>query len=141
MIGDILQPTHLLFVLIVALLVLGPKRLPEMARTLGSGLRDFRAAINGERDDGDTPAKPDRRITSDDEPIDSEPMVEGIGPPERTPAASEPIEAEPMVERAGGHPQAPTPSEPGLDAAPEPAPDHTDHELQPEPELSPERQS
>jgi sec-independent protein translocase protein TatA len=48
MIGDILQPTHLLFVLVVALLVLGPKRLPEVARQLGNGLRDFRAAISGE---------------------------------------------------------------------------------------------
>jgi sec-independent protein translocase protein TatA len=47
-IGDILQPTHLLFVLVVALLVLGPKRLPEVARQLGNGLRDFRAAISGE---------------------------------------------------------------------------------------------
>jgi sec-independent protein translocase protein TatA len=49
MVGDILQPTHLLFVLVVALLVLGPKRLPEVGRQLGNGLRDFRAAINGER--------------------------------------------------------------------------------------------
>jgi sec-independent protein translocase protein TatA len=40
-----------LFVLIVALLVLGPKRLPEMARTLGSGMRDFKAAISGEDHD------------------------------------------------------------------------------------------
>jgi len=48
MVGDILQPTHLLFILVVALLVLGPKRLPEVGRTLGSGIRDFRQAINGE---------------------------------------------------------------------------------------------
>jgi sec-independent protein translocase protein TatA len=48
MVGDILQPTHLVFVLVVALLVLGPKRLPEVGRQLGNGLRDFRAAINGE---------------------------------------------------------------------------------------------
>ena len=48
MVGDILQPTHLIFVLVVALLVLGPKRLPEVGRQLGNGLRDFRAAINGE---------------------------------------------------------------------------------------------
>ncbi len=34
-IGDIFQPTHLLFLLVVVLLVLGPKRLPEMARSLG----------------------------------------------------------------------------------------------------------
>lgn len=47
-VGDILQPTHLLFILVVALLVLGPKRLPEVGRSLGRGLRDFRAAVSGE---------------------------------------------------------------------------------------------
>jgi sec-independent protein translocase protein TatA len=47
-IGDILQPTHLLFVLVIALLVLGPKRLPEVGRSLGRGLRDFRMAMSGE---------------------------------------------------------------------------------------------
>ena len=50
MIGDILQPTHLLFVLVVALLVLGPKRLPEAGRALGRGIRDFRSAMSGEED-------------------------------------------------------------------------------------------
>lgn len=48
MIGDILQPTHLLFVLVVALLVLGPKRLPEVGRSLGRGLRDFKTALSGD---------------------------------------------------------------------------------------------
>lgn len=48
MIGDIFQPTHLLFVLVVALLVLGPKRLPEVGRSLGRGIRDFRSALSGE---------------------------------------------------------------------------------------------
>jgi sec-independent protein translocase protein TatA len=55
MVGDILQPTHLLFILVVALLVLGPKRLPEVGRTLGNGMRDFRAAINGESHDDHAP--------------------------------------------------------------------------------------
>lgn len=48
MIGDILQPTHLLFVLVIALLVLGPKRLPEVGRSLGRGIRDFRHALSTE---------------------------------------------------------------------------------------------
>lgn len=48
MIGDILQPTHLLFILVIALIVLGPKRLPEVGRSLGRGLRDFRSAISGQ---------------------------------------------------------------------------------------------
>ena len=47
MFGDILQPTHLIFILLVALLVLGPKRLPEVARSLGKGMRDFRGAMSG----------------------------------------------------------------------------------------------
>ena len=45
--GDIIQPTHLIFILVVALLVLGPKRLPEVGRSLGRGLRDFRQGMQG----------------------------------------------------------------------------------------------
>jgi sec-independent protein translocase protein TatA len=51
MIGDILQPTHLLLILVVALLVLGPKRLPEVGRAVGRSLHDFKGAINGEHRD------------------------------------------------------------------------------------------
>jgi sec-independent protein translocase protein TatA len=40
------SPVHLLFLGAVALLVLGPKRLPEVARALGKGMREFREAIN-----------------------------------------------------------------------------------------------
>ena len=47
-VDNILQPTHLLLILVVALLVLGPKRLPEAGRALGKGIRDFRGAISGE---------------------------------------------------------------------------------------------
>lgn len=50
MLGDILTPSHLLLVLVVALLVLGPKRLPEAGRGLGSGLREFRASLKAPED-------------------------------------------------------------------------------------------
>lgn len=39
---------HLLFIALVALVVLGPKRLPEVARALGKGVREFREAISAE---------------------------------------------------------------------------------------------
>jgi sec-independent protein translocase protein TatA len=55
-VGDILQPTHLLFILVIALLVLGPKRLPEVGRSLGRGLRDFRHAISSQDQESDQPA-------------------------------------------------------------------------------------
>jgi sec-independent protein translocase protein TatA len=40
------SPVHLLFLGAIALIVLGPKRLPEVARALGKGMREFREAIN-----------------------------------------------------------------------------------------------
>lgn len=54
MVGDILQPTHLLLILIVALVVLGPKRLPEVGRAVGRSMHDFKGAISGE-----PPAQPE----------------------------------------------------------------------------------
>ena len=51
MIGDILQPTHLLLILVVALVVLGPKRLPEVGRAVGRSIHDFKGAVNGEHHD------------------------------------------------------------------------------------------
>jgi sec-independent protein translocase protein TatA len=78
MVGDILQPTHLLFILVVALLVLGPKRLPEVGRTLGTGLRDFKAAINGESHDDPAPrayveTEPDPVAPHDADSLETEP--------------------------------------------------------------------
>jgi TatA/E family protein of Tat protein translocase len=42
------SPVHLMFVAAVALMVLGPKRLPELARALGRGMREFREALDSE---------------------------------------------------------------------------------------------
>jgi sec-independent protein translocase protein TatA len=42
------NPIHLLFLLAVLLLVFGAKRLPEMGRSLGEGLKGFKDSINGQ---------------------------------------------------------------------------------------------
>jgi len=53
------NPVHLVFIAVVALVVLGPKRLPEMARALGKGMREFRQAMSGEaEEDVDKPGPP-----------------------------------------------------------------------------------
>ncbi len=49
------SPMHLLIVFIIAVLVLGPKKLPEVGRSLGSGIRQFKSSIEG-HDDPDPPA-------------------------------------------------------------------------------------
>jgi sec-independent protein translocase protein TatA len=47
-------PMELVIVLVIALLVLGPKRLPEVGKSLGRGMREFKDSISGEnRDDED----------------------------------------------------------------------------------------
>jgi sec-independent protein translocase protein TatA len=48
-------PMELVVVLIIALLVVGPKRLPEVGKSLGKGLREFKESISGENrgDDDD----------------------------------------------------------------------------------------
>jgi sec-independent protein translocase protein TatA len=63
MVGDLIQPTHLLVLLVVALLVFGPKRLPELGRSLGSGFRELRHSLSGHEGDaieppGDADPKP-----------------------------------------------------------------------------------
>jgi sec-independent protein translocase protein TatA len=44
-------PFELAIVLIIALIVFGPKRLPELGRSLGKGIREFRGSLAGEEQD------------------------------------------------------------------------------------------
>jgi sec-independent protein translocase protein TatA len=47
-----LTPTHIVLLLVVVLVLFGAKRLPEVGRSLGTGLRDFRQSLEGgDRDD------------------------------------------------------------------------------------------
>ena len=46
-------PMELVIVLVVALIVLGPKRLPEVGRSLGNGIREFKDSLSGENDNHD----------------------------------------------------------------------------------------
>jgi sec-independent protein translocase protein TatA len=67
MFTGILQPSHLIILLVVALLFLGPKRLPEAGRALGQGLKEFRSSITGNHDDEpQIAAAPD--VSHEDEP-------------------------------------------------------------------------
>ena len=48
MFEGLFQPTHLLIVLGIALLLLGPKKIPELARGIGEGIRGFKSAVKAE---------------------------------------------------------------------------------------------
>ena len=45
MFEGLLQPMHLLVILIIALLVFGPKKLPEIGKSLGEGIRGFKDGV------------------------------------------------------------------------------------------------
>lgn len=61
MFEGLLQPTHLILILAIALLVLGPKRLPEAGRGLGQALRGFKDSLTEKSDEQPAPAE-DRRL-------------------------------------------------------------------------------
>ena len=54
MFEGLLQPMHLLVILGIALLVFGPKKLPELGKGLGDGIRGFRSAMKEDIDTTDT---------------------------------------------------------------------------------------
>jgi sec-independent protein translocase protein TatA len=46
---------ELIVILVIALLVLGPKKLPEVGRSVGRGMREFKESLSGDDKDDDTP--------------------------------------------------------------------------------------
>jgi sec-independent protein translocase protein TatA len=67
------QPWHIVLILLIALLLFGGKRLPEIGRSLGSGMREFKDSLTGH----DSPEPPQQ-----------------LPPPESTTPAPQPTERE-----------------------------------------------
>ena len=67
--GNIGLP-EILVVLIIALIIFGPKRLPELGRSVGKGIREFRASISGNDDDDDEPSPKPAQIEGAEKPAE-----------------------------------------------------------------------
>lgn len=59
-------PLELAIVLIIALVVFGPKRLPELGRSLGRGIREFRGSVSGSHGDDEDDEPAQREIPAGD---------------------------------------------------------------------------
>ena len=90
MLGDVFTPGHIILILVGALLIFGPKRLPDIGKSLGKGIREFKGALNHIADDEPAtpapapppaPAWPPAQAAA--QPVDVPPV-----PPAATPQAS-----------------------------------------------------
>jgi sec-independent protein translocase protein TatA len=84
------SPMHLVIVLIVAVLVLGPKKLPEVGRSLGSGIRQFKHSIEGHDSEPTTAAVAATPVAAPAPVVASAPVAAAAP----TVAPMEPMEAE-----------------------------------------------
>ncbi len=66
MIDGLFQPTHLLVILVIALFVFGPKKLPELGQGLGKGIRSFKDSMRNAT--ADEPEKVETSTKSDEQP-------------------------------------------------------------------------
>lgn len=64
MLDNLFTPTHLIIVLVIALLIFGPRKLPELGKGLGDGLRQFKEGIKG------TPEEPKQQEVPPTKPAD-----------------------------------------------------------------------
>ncbi len=104
---------ELAIILVVALLIFGPKRLPELARTLGKGLAEFRRASNDLRQSFMLESDPPPTSRPGADPRASR---EQVGQPDQL-VAPEPPEAPPVGESGHGD-LAESEDEPAAQAAP-----------------------
>jgi len=62
--GDLLQPWHLIVLAVVAFVLFGAKRLPELGKGLGEGLKGFREGIKGISDPNPPPSSTQQNATT-----------------------------------------------------------------------------
>ena|ERR1700678_3620337 len=99
------NPLHIAFLLIVLLLVFGAKRLPEIGRSVGAGMREFKDSISG--------------ISSDHHMLAQQPQAQAPVAAQAQPVVAQPVVAQPVVAPAVvAQPAAATAQPPAVAEAP-----------------------
>jgi sec-independent protein translocase protein TatA len=83
-------PLEIAVVLIIVLIIFGPKRLPELGKSVGHGIREFKNSISGESDK-DSPEEKQRELQASQQAQVSQPQPP---PPAAAQPPAEPVEGE-----------------------------------------------
>lgn len=94
-------PLEIAIVLIIALIVFGPKRLPELGKSLGKGINEFREGVNkiGKDDDDDDEDEDDEPAALAPPPGTEPEVTEIVGDDKKRAAEPESVESEVVPER------------------------------------------
>jgi sec-independent protein translocase protein TatA len=66
-------PLEIVIILIIALVIFGPKRLPELGRSMGRGIREFKNSVTGDKhDDDDVRELEGSRAAAEERPLEGE---------------------------------------------------------------------
>jgi sec-independent protein translocase protein TatA len=87
-------PLEIAVVLIIVLIIFGPKRLPELGKSMGNGIREFKNSLSGEKDKDDPEEKRRELEASESEP--TQPSANATN--ENAENAAEPVEGEIVTE-------------------------------------------
>ena len=102
------NPLHIAFILIIVLLVFGAKRLPELGRSLGTGMREFKDSISGD-------SRPTITQSTQQQPVPPQaaaPAPVAQPAPVATPTPAAPVAVPPAAPAAAPAPEAQAPAEP-----------------------------
>jgi sec-independent protein translocase protein TatA len=82
------NPVHILLLLVLLLLVFGAKRLPEMGKSLGEGMRGFKDSLSGTS----SPERPAAPAIETQPPVQAPPVAAVAAEPVAVPVAQEPAQ-------------------------------------------------
>ena len=111
-------PLEIAVVLIIVLIIFGPKRLPELGQSMGRGIREFKNSISGDKDD-DSPEEKRRELEASQatqhattpQPTAEPTPAPAPTPPAATPPVTPPPAAPPAAAPAGTPPATPPPGD------------------------------
>ena len=87
-------PLEIAVVLVIVLIIFGPKRLPELGKSMGNGIREFKNSLSGEKDQ-DSPEEKQSELQASQQAQVSQPQP----PPAAAEDPAEPVEGEIVSEK------------------------------------------